>query len=87
MGIAQYDPAAMSRPAWNAGRKVDVKKPLKQRQIWAIRFYLYTERGCEIERCSISQSTAGYEAPPIRPLTRARDFQKLPLAKTYKRRW
>jgi len=25
---------------WDAGRKVGAKKPLKQRQIWAIRFFL-----------------------------------------------
>ncbi|WP_245364268.1 tyrosine-type recombinase/integrase [Sinorhizobium americanum] len=43
MGIAQYDPTALGRPAWNAGRKVGVKKPLKQRQTWAIRFFLDTE--------------------------------------------
>ncbi|RCW81158.1 hypothetical protein C7476_11120 [Phyllobacterium bourgognense] len=43
MGIAQYDPAALGRPAWNAGRKIGVKKPLKQRQIWAIRFFLDRE--------------------------------------------
>ncbi len=43
MGIAQYDPGALGRPAWNAGRKVGVKKPLKQRQIWAIRFFLDRE--------------------------------------------
>jgi len=43
MGIAQYDPAALSRPAWNAGRQVGVKKPLKQRQIWAVRFFLDRE--------------------------------------------
>ncbi|MBG6148483.1 site-specific recombinase XerC [Labrenzia sp. EL_208] len=43
MGIAQYDPAALGRPAWNAGRKVGAKKPLKQRQIWAIRFFLDRE--------------------------------------------
>jgi integrase len=43
MGIAQYDPAALGRPVWNAGRKVGVKKPLKQRQIWAIRFFLDRE--------------------------------------------
>ncbi|MEJ5020944.1 tyrosine-type recombinase/integrase [Ochrobactrum vermis] len=43
MGIAQYDPAALGRPAWNADRKVGVKKPLKQRQIWAIRFFLDRE--------------------------------------------
>lgn len=40
MGISRYDPAALGRPAWNTGRKVGVKKPLKQRQIWAIRFFL-----------------------------------------------
>ncbi len=44
MGTAQYDPAALGRPAWNAGRQVGVKKPLKQRQIWAIRFFLDRER-------------------------------------------
>lgn len=43
MGIAQYDPAALCRPAWNAGQKVDVKKPLKQRQIWEIRCFLDRE--------------------------------------------
>lgn len=43
MGIAQHDPAALGRPAWSAGQKVGVKKPLKQRQIWAIRFFLDRE--------------------------------------------
>lgn len=43
MGISQYDPAAMGRPAWNAGKQVGVKRPLKQRQIWAIRFFLDRE--------------------------------------------
>ncbi|MDP2780406.1 MAG: hypothetical protein Q8O80_08370 [Devosia sp.] len=43
MGIAQYDPAALGRPAWNADRMVGVKKPLKQRQIWAVRFFLDRE--------------------------------------------
>jgi integrase-like protein len=43
MGIAQYDLAALGRPAWNAGRMVGVKKPLKQWQIWAIRFFLDRE--------------------------------------------
>ncbi|MEP3436687.1 MAG: tyrosine-type recombinase/integrase [Hoeflea sp.] len=43
MGIAQYDPTALGRPAWNAGRKIGIKKPLKQRQIWAIRFFLDRE--------------------------------------------
>ena len=43
MGISQYDPAAAGRPAWNAGKQVGVKKPLKQRQIWAVRFFLDRE--------------------------------------------
>lgn len=43
MGISQYDPAALGKPAWNAGKQVGVKKPLKQRQIWAVRFYLDRE--------------------------------------------
>ncbi|PJO49397.1 tyrosine-type recombinase/integrase [Brucella pituitosa] len=43
MGIAKYDPAALCRPAWNAGQKVGIKKPLKQRQVWEIRFFLDRE--------------------------------------------
>jgi integrase len=43
MGIAQYDPKAPGRPAWSAGRMVGVKRPLKQHQIWAIRFFLGRE--------------------------------------------
>ncbi|MCM2291936.1 tyrosine-type recombinase/integrase [Allorhizobium sp. BGMRC 0089] len=43
MGISQYDPVAMGRPAWNEGKLVGVKKPLKQRQIWAVRFFLDQE--------------------------------------------
>lgn len=43
MGFSQYDPAALGRPAWNAGKQVSVKKPLKQRQIWAVRFFLDRE--------------------------------------------
>lgn len=43
MGISQYDPAALGRSAWNAGKQVGVKKPLKQRQIWAVRFFLDRE--------------------------------------------
>lgn len=44
MGTAQYDPAELGRRAWNAGWKVGVKKPLKQRQSWAISF-LPRQRG------------------------------------------
>jgi len=44
MGISQYDPAAVGRPAWNAGRQVGAKRALKVRQIWSIRFFLDGER-------------------------------------------
>lgn len=43
MGVSQYDPGALGRPAWNAGKQVGVKKPLSQRQIWAVRFFLDRE--------------------------------------------
>ncbi|MBB4050404.1 hypothetical protein GGR20_000022 [Devosia subaequoris] len=43
MGISQYDPAARGRPVWNAGRQVGAKGALKDRQIWAIRFFLDRE--------------------------------------------
>ena len=43
MGISQYDPAALGRPAWNVGKQVGIKKPLKQRQIWAVRLFLDRE--------------------------------------------
>jgi site-specific recombinase XerC len=43
MGIAQYDPASIGRPARTAGRMVGVKKSLKQRQLWAFRFFLEWE--------------------------------------------
>lgn len=42
MGRSEYDYSS-PRPAWNAGRKVGAKRPLKPRQIWAIRFHLDRE--------------------------------------------
>jgi site-specific recombinase XerC len=44
MGHTHYEPAAHDRRAWNAGKKVGTKRPLKPRQIWAIRFFLDRER-------------------------------------------
>jgi integrase len=43
MGHSQYDPAAQHRPAWNAGKTVGTKRPLTQKQIWAVRFFLDRE--------------------------------------------
>lgn len=42
MGRSEFD-CSIPRPAWNAGRKVGTKRPLKPRQIWAIRFHLDRE--------------------------------------------
>lgn len=44
MGHSCYDLAASDRRAWNAGKKVGTKRPLKPRQMWAIRFFLDRER-------------------------------------------
>lgn len=44
MGHSCYDLTASDRQAWNAGKKVGRKRPLKPRQIWAIRFFLDRER-------------------------------------------
>lgn len=44
MGHSHYDANALDRRAWNAGKKVGTKRPLKPRQIWAIRFFLDRQR-------------------------------------------
>jgi len=44
MGHSPYDPTASDRRAWNAGKKVGTKRPLKPRQVWAIRFFLDREQ-------------------------------------------
>ncbi|MFS2108070.1 tyrosine-type recombinase/integrase [Sphingomonas sp. Sphisp140] len=43
MGHSHYDPVAQCRPAWNAGKTVGAKRPLTQKQIWAVRFFLDRE--------------------------------------------
>lgn len=43
MGHSHYDPAMQNRPAWNAGKVVGTKRPLTQKQIWAVRFFLDRE--------------------------------------------
>jgi len=40
MGHSDFDPAIHDRRPWNAGQNVGPKRPLKPRDIWAIRFYL-----------------------------------------------
>ena len=36
--------AARPKPAWNVGRKVGPKRPLRQKEVWAIHFWLEHER-------------------------------------------
>ncbi len=43
MGHSQFDPAMQCRPGWNAGKTVGAKRPLTQKQIWAVRFFLDRE--------------------------------------------
>lgn len=43
MGHSEYDPTD-DHAAWNAGRKLGAKRPLKPQQIWAIRFLLDREK-------------------------------------------
>ena len=40
MGHSDLDPAVHERRPWNAGLNVGPKRPLKPRDIWAIRFYV-----------------------------------------------
>ena len=44
MGHSQFDDASRERAAWNAGKHVGIKRPLTQKQIWAIRFFLDLEK-------------------------------------------
>jgi integrase len=43
VAYSKYDPAMQARPAWNAGKMVGTKRPLTQKQIWAVRFFLERE--------------------------------------------
>jgi hypothetical protein len=41
MGYSEFD--GHSKPAWNEGRKGGLKRALKQKEVWAIRFWLDQE--------------------------------------------
>jgi integrase len=43
MGHTRYEPAYDSRRPWNLGKMVGAKKPLKPKDVWAIRFFLEHE--------------------------------------------
>lgn len=40
MGHSDFDSAIQNRRPWNAGQTVGAKRPLRPRDIWAIRFFL-----------------------------------------------
>jgi len=42
MGHSSYDPVEQG-PAWNAGKKLGAKRPLKPKELWEIRFMLDRE--------------------------------------------
>ena len=44
MGVSDLDPDARRRRLWNAGNMVGAKRPLKPRDVWAIRFFLDEHR-------------------------------------------
>lgn len=44
MGHSDLDPAIHDRRPWNAGMLVGAKRPLKPRDVWAIRFFLDEHR-------------------------------------------
>lgn len=44
MGYSHYDPAMQERVPLNAGKNVGSKRPLSQKQIWAVRFFLDREQ-------------------------------------------
>ena len=44
MGVSDLDPDAHGRRPWNAGNTVGAKRPLKPRDVWAIRFFLDEHR-------------------------------------------
>ena len=43
MGYSHYDPAVPERVPLNAGKKGGTKRPLTQKQIWAVRFFSITK--------------------------------------------
>jgi len=43
MTYSHLDPAMQHRVAWNAGKIAGTKRPLTQKEIWAIRFFLDRE--------------------------------------------
>lgn len=63
MGHSQYDDASRRRAAWKDGKQVGTKRPLTQKQIWAVRFFLDRERRIRGRALfEIWRSTASFRA-------------------------
>ena len=62
MGVSDLDPGARERRPWNAGNMVGAKRPLKSRDVWAIRFFLDEHRRLRDRRCSTWRSIASCAA-------------------------
>ena len=58
MGISNLDPGAHERRPWNAGSLVGAKRPLKPRDVWAIRFFLDGPSALLGHRYTVSRSAA-----------------------------
>ena len=62
MGVSDLDPGARERRPWNAGNMVGAKRPLKPRDVWAIRFFLDKHRRMRDRPFLTWQSTANCAA-------------------------
>ena len=60
MGVSDLNPGARERRCWNADNMVGAKRPLKPRDVWAIRFFLDEHSGTG--RCLTWRSTASCAA-------------------------
>lgn len=61
MGHSAFD-ADDRGSAWNVGRKLGAKRPLKPKEIWAVRSCSIKIARFATEPCSISRSTVSFAA-------------------------
>jgi integrase len=67
MGYPEFD--GHTKPAWNVGRKVGPKRALKQKEVWAIRFWLDQEgrlRGRALFDLAIDSKLRGCDLVRVR---------------------
>jgi hypothetical protein len=59
------------RRSWNKGKFVGQKRPLKPKDIWAIRIYLQNAHAVSSPRCAGDRANRNHQFPPsLAPLTR-----------------